>query len=257
MKNELVEIVQEAGKIIASYWGDTTSVQKEDLSPLTEADKASHAYLSETLPKLEAIPVVSEEAEPAYEVRKNYTRYWLVDPLDGTKGFLKGHDDFCVNVALIQDRTPIVGAIYAPILDALYYAAKGEGVTCVRSSLSREASQENGLCAIVSRLHHSPRTQRFLSLNAIDRIIEMSSALKFCKLATREADIYPRFEGSKEWDIAAGHLILTESGGVIIDLKTRCPPVYNNPSIRNNSFVAYRSGLEFENFTLLGDICAD
>ncbi|MDR0407003.1 MAG: 3'(2'),5'-bisphosphate nucleotidase CysQ [Holosporales bacterium] len=255
MKQALIDIIQEAGKIVASYWGNATHTQKDDLSPLTEADKASHVYLSKALSELTPFPIVSEEEEPEYDKRKTYTQYWLIDPLDGTKEFINGHRDFCVNIALIQNKAPIIGMIFAPLLNELYYAKKGEGFSYTGPEDFKTIPQAQSRRTVISRFHHSQATQHFLSINALTETITIGAALKFGYLAAGRADIYPRFEGSKEWDIAAGHLILEESGGAIIDLKTHYSPIYNKLSMKNNAFIACRKGIDFKSLTFPENIC--
>jgi 3'(2'), 5'-bisphosphate nucleotidase len=250
MKEELIAVIREAGRIVSSYWGKSDWTLKEDHSPVTAADRASHEYLLRALREAAPLPVVSEEGDPGYAVRRTYERYWLIDPLDGTKGFIHGERDFCINIALIEGEAPLIGVIYAPLLEALYYAQQGENVSYLGPAVSSILPPRDKWRTTLSRYHHSEQTQCFLERNALHETLVVNSALKFGYLATGCAEVYPRFEGSKEWDIAAGHLVLTASGGTILDMQTHRPPLYNKSSIKNNAFVACRKGLRIEDFML-------
>ncbi|MDR1266770.1 MAG: 3'(2'),5'-bisphosphate nucleotidase CysQ [Holosporales bacterium] len=256
MREALTEIAKKAGAIIVAHHGETHWTAKADLSPVTAADQASHAYLSRALQDFASWPVVSEEGDPGYEVRKQYDQYWLIDPLDGTKGFIRGERDFCISIALMKGKVPVLGLIYAPLLEEWYYAEKGGKVFSSGSDVSEELPPRAKWRATVSRYHCSEATQHFLECNALKETLVVGSALKFCYLAVGRAEIYPRFEGSKEWDIAAGHLILEESGGTLCDVRTGRPPSYNKPSVENPFFVACRKGLRIEDFLLPESVCA-
>lgn len=250
MKEKILKLAKEAGEVILAC-RDRTSVEvKQDGSPVTFADKASHDLLSKELKGILDIPVLSEEKIIDYDIRKKWEMFWLIDPLDGTKEFIHGYNDFCINIALIKNQKPILGAIYAPALEQFFYAEERKGFFC------ENVIKEPAICnrvATVSRFHNSDRTKEFMSLNGINETVEIGAALKFCHLASGKAQFYPRFEGSKEWDIAAGHLILKEAGGAFIDLETGEEPLYNKQNIRNNFFIAWIGDKKFNEFKLMGE----
>ena len=248
MRENLQDILRQSGSAIMNYFGSAEFTLKDDASPVTKADRASHALLTSSLKRLKNIPVLSEENILEYGVRKNWYEFWLIDPLDGTKEFINGDKDFCISVALINQNSPIVGAIYAPALDEFFYAERAKifSYEGPRRNVFHQNSYNTKVA--VSRFHHSEKTKKFLSDHKLNSLESIGSALKFCRLAMGEIDLYPRFEGSKEWDIAAGHLILKESGGSIIDLKTKTEPVYNKPLLENNFFISSRKGIAVERF---------
>lgn len=248
MKEQLKEILLQCGKKIIPFFGVEEFSLKEDSSPVTEADKVSHQFLMDQLKKIKDVPILSEECPVGYEHRKNWKEFWLVDPLDGTKEFINGDKEFCILVSLIRDKKPVLGTVYAPALHEFYYAEEGKGMSFDAPNSISDFEKEDEIISVKSRFHHSEATQKFLSENNLEKTKSTGSALKFCRLALGKADLYPRFEGSKEWDIAAGHLILKEAGGSIIDLSTGQEPTYNKPSIRNNFFVAGRKGIDLQKY---------
>ncbi|WP_157737711.1 3'(2'),5'-bisphosphate nucleotidase CysQ family protein [Legionella spiritensis] len=219
---------------------------KIDASPLTEADRVSHEHLTSCLPRIKNIPVLSEEHPIDFDMRKDWHEFWLIDPLDGTKEFINELDDFCINIALIQDREPVLGIVYAPVLNELYYAEKNKGFEYFGPVLQRTDRQD--IVVATSRFHHSQLTDDFMSLNGLTNTYAIGAAIKFGRMALGLIDIYPRFEGSKEWDTAAGQLIIKEASCRIIDLKTQEEPRYNKCDVRNNFFVAYNSLLDIKQF---------
>lgn len=249
MKSSLIQIIQEAGQKVLSFYGDTSFSHKKDNSPVTHADKASHGFLTEALPQLCDLPVLSEEDVIPYEERKNWGTFWMIDPLDGTKEFINGYDDFCINVALIQNQKPVLGVIYGPKLQELYYADLSSGFE-YRGSLHE--SPQNSPVVAISRFHHSDATKKFMELNNLSYSNTIGAGLKFGRMALGLIDIYPRFEGSKEWDTAAGQMILETSGGTMMDLITQTHLIYNKKSIQNNYFIALRSGISYSDFNYRG-----
>lgn len=246
MNQNITQIIKEAGERILPYFGTNQFSLKEDKSPLTIADKISHDFLILNLPKIKNVPVLSEEQQVNFDTRKNWDEYWLIDPLDGTKEFTHGYDDFCINIALIKNNVPILGLIYSPILNELYYAESGCGFEYEGPTKNRENTQE--MIVATSRFHHSSITDNFMLLNKLTNKYVIGAALKFGRMALGQIDVYPRFEGSKEWDTAAGQIILMESNCNIIDLTTNKTPTYNKKSIKNNFFLAYRSNIDINNF---------
>lgn len=245
MKDSLIDIVKVAGEKILKVSDDKYFRIKEDYSPFTAADKISHDYLKEALVTLYDIPVLSEEECAPFESRSQWKEFWLIDPLDGTKEFINGYDDYCINVALIQDNQPVIGIIYAPKLDEIYYAQKGCGFEYGGTPQQRS---EQGVTVAVSRFHHSDATKKFMQVNQLTHTSTIGAALKFGRMATGLIDIYPRFEGSKEWDTAAGQIILEESGGSMVGLKTRQKLIYNKESLQNDYFIAVRNELDHMKF---------
>ena len=251
---DVTRIALRAGDIIRQRYADQNphAARKQDGSPVTEADLAADHLICEDLRKLDpSIPILSEEGEiPGYSVRKNWRRFWLVDPLDGTKAFLNRTDEFTVNIALIQRCEPVLGVIYAPLLKVLYFAQVGKGTWkqvddgLTERLRSRFPDPSQGLRVVESRTHSSPALQTFLRSYKIRARVKTSSSLKFCLLAAGKADIYPRLSPTMEWDVAAGDCIYRNSateGQHPVMLR------YNKPSLRNDSFVI---GLEPGTFVI-------
>lgn len=234
-----------AGEEIMKVYSREFGVQyKEDSSPLTEADTASHRIIEEGLLALAPdIPIVSEEgAGVPYSARKEFRRFWLVDPLDGTKEFIKRNGEFTVNIALIEGAVPVLGVIYVPAKGTLYYGEKGRGafrqerggapVRLERTHLPPESPVR----AVVSRSHPSPEVEEFLKAYNVASSLEAGSSLKFCLVAEDRADIYPRFGPTWEWDTAAGHAI-AEAAGCTVTMPDGSPLTYNKESLKNPGFV--------------------
>jgi 3'(2'), 5'-bisphosphate nucleotidase len=252
--SKAIEISKQAGSLILQWYGDDSAriTQKSDASPLTKADLASHNYIESALADT-GIPLVSEENDCAFSVRKDWNLFWLVDPLDGTKDFLERNGEFTVSIALIRDGEPILGVVHAPAIGITYYAQKGTGAFCEKEGgVHKLPCFPYGelIIATVSRQHLSQITIDFLDKNGITRFAPKGSCLKFGIVASGRANIYPRFEGSMEWDIAAGHIIITESGCHIIDLVTGTDPQYNKRSFLNNPFIVYTPNIKYEKLSI-------
>ena len=238
------EVVLRAAAVVLQRYraGDTWVRAKADGSPVTGVDLAADEILRGGLAALDpAVPYLSEEGGiPPYEVRRRWSRYWLVDPLDGTKEFVDRTGEFTVNVALIEHGEPALGVVAAPAAGVLYYARAGAGAwkregngrpRHLRSSL---AGPSDPLRVVESRSHPSPALEAFLDpLNVVERV-KSGSSLKFCVVAEGGADVYPRLGPTMEWDVAAGDCVHRNSGhpephpGALR---------YNKPSLRNGSFV--------------------
>lgn len=237
-------IAQMAGdRILEIYNSELIETHsKDDQSPVTSADLASSELIIRELRESFDFPILCEEDDQApYEVRRSWSKFFLVDPLDGTKDFIAKNNEFTVNIALIENGIPVAGVIGAPALGKLWFAEKGHGSFAIENGVERKircSSQARGTMA-VSRFHDSIDTQRFGQRNNFSKTLKIGSALKFAYLAQGDVDVYPRYEGSKEWDIAAGHVILKEAGCSIVDLVTGLEPGYNKVNLRNNHFVAY------------------
>lgn len=248
--SDLKSIAREAGAAILDVYQESASVeveQKEDLSPLTIADKKSNAIICEGLEGLiEQYPIVSEENKAIpYEKRKEFDRFWLVDPLDGTKEFIKRNGEFTVNIALVEQNRPVLGVVYAPILDELYWAVKEEGAFLEKNGDRTKLSaasfhlKEHGLRVVCSRSHLNKDTQEFVDQLNEPNLVPKGSSLKFLILAKGEAHAYPRLGPTMEWDTGAAQIILEEAGGIVLNNDTRKPLDYNKENLLNPYFLAY------------------
>lgn len=249
-----LEAAAEAGKKILEVYKRTITVDmKSDGSPLTEADSASHIIISGIL-RREKYPVMSEEGkEIPYDERKLWKNYWLVDPLDGTKEFIKRNGEFTVNIAFMENNSPVLGIIFQPANGISIAGIENDGVYKFSGSERLVISEKNKLHpdnnvirknfrVIASRTHNSPETDTFINrLNESHKNIELlnaGSALKFCLLAEGFADIYPRFAPTMEWDTAAGHAILKSTGKNIYVYPAGKEMTYNKPKLINDWFIA-------------------
>lgn len=247
MLDQIRAIAMEAGKrIMTFYEGEVGITYKEDDSPLTLADKASHdCIVSGLKAAFPHIPIVSEEGEvPDYEDRKNYEQFWLVDPLDGTKEFIKKNGEFTVNIALVEQNKPCMGVVYIPAQKKMYYAAKDEGAWLsveggepVRLHAKTEFNPQS-MSVSVSRSHPSGALDVFLKKFTGIELKGLGSSLKFCYIAEKQVDFYPRFGPLMEWDTGAAHVVAEESGMVVLGLD-RKPLEYNKPVLKHNQgFIA-------------------
>jgi 3'(2'), 5'-bisphosphate nucleotidase len=244
LRSWVIDLARQAGLATMSYYGDAAGEVREkgDQSPLTLADEAAHRILVEGLGKLDpATPVVSEEGEIApFESRREWRRFWLVDPLDGTKEFIKRRAEFTVNVALIENSEPIFGVVLAPALELLYWAAKGEGAWreerggLAQRIYSTAPSPGTPLTVVESLSHPSPELEEYLRTIPVAQRVKAGSSLKFCWVAEGRADIYPRLGPTMEWDVAAGDCVYRQSGR---DAERPSPLTYNKPDLRNPNFV--------------------
>lgn len=240
----IAAVAREAGELILQVYSssDFDIELKDDNSPLTKADKASHDYIINELEELYPdIPVLSEEGkEIQYETRKNWAMFWCVDPLDGTKEFIKRNGEFTVNIALIFNSEPVAGVIHVPVTNVTYYSKSGEGsyktdgnAQPVKLSVS---DSNNGIVAVKSRSHSSDEEKEILSKYNVVDSISVGSSLKFCMVAEGKANLYYRHGPTWEWDTAAGHSIVLEAGGSFNeDMKLE----YNKVKLLNSSFMCY------------------
>ena len=229
-KNDLLlkvcNIAIKAGEEILKYYNKDIEVKrKDDSSPLTKADLASNEIIIKALQQLDrTVPILSEESLVEWNERKKWTKYWLVDPLDGTKEFIKQNGEFTVNIALIENNKPILGVIYTPVKSDLYFAQKNYGSYKINSSSIlinlQEATKifvanQSSITRIIgSRSHSNQSFDSWVNQNFPNKeIVQAGSSIKFCLIAEGVADIYPRFGPTSEWDIAAGHIIVKEAGG--------------------------------------------
>jgi len=244
----VAEITREAGAGILEVYesGDFEVLKKSDDSPLTRADTLSHNLIVSRLAKLTPeIPVISEEgAGIDYGQRRDWSRFYLVDPLDGTKSFINRNAEFTVNIALLENGIPVLGAIYAPVAGDFYFSCKGEGAYKVTGTDEPEkitvaSPKEPGdLIAVISKSHRTSEQDAFMESGLVSEFIPSGSSLKFCLVAEGRADIYPRFGPLWEWDTAAGHAILREAGGRVVDLSGSHEITYNKKDLLHKGLIA-------------------
>ena len=249
---KVCNIAIQAGEEILKYYNDDIEVtHKDDSSPLTKADLASNKIILNALHELDrTIPILSEESLVEWNQRKNWTTYWLVDPLDGTKEFIKKNGEFTVNIALIKNNSPIFGIIYAPAKSLLYYALKNYGAYKLITKSNIETTKDfikinsvkyksNLTKVIGSRSHSNKDFDNWINDNCNNfELIQIGSSLKFCYLAESKANIYPRLGPTSEWDIAAGHIILEEAGGSVKDFNKNILLYNTKESVINPNFIA-------------------
>jgi len=247
-----------AGKEILKVYDEDLIIEyKSDESPLTKADKNAHLIIVEGL-KSSGLPVLSEEGKAIpYEERSKWKLFWMVDPLDGTKEFIKKNGEFTVNIALIQGGTPILGVVYVPVTRILYYASESIGsykiqlddnfsadhlATLKENSISLNNSEYPQIYTIVaSRSHSTKETEDFVSQKEAEEgsinLISAGSSIKLCLVAERKAHIYPRLAPTMEWDTAAGHAVAAYSDCTVYDFATRHELKYNKQNMLNPWFV--------------------
>lgn len=216
--------------------------QKADHSPVTEADIAANQLIVNALSAITPeIPVVAEEDEVLSS--GGHSLFWLVDPLDGTRSFVRGEKEFTVNLGLIHEGLPILGVIYVPAQDILYYGATGQGAYrsmggAAAEKIAVRTPAADGLVVVRSQSHPSKATQDYLNTLKVKELISGSSSIKFCQVAEGSADIYPRFGRTMEWDTAAGHAILNAAGGRVETADGK-PFTYGKPGFENPAFIAF------------------
>lgn len=238
-------LARRAGAAILEVYQSDFAVQaKDDKSPLTEADLRSERIIVAGLRALTPdIPVISEEEAASGTNPAAAGRFWLVDPLDGTKEFVKRNGEFTINIGLIEDGKAVVGVLYAPVLDRLFAAHPGEATVQDRGAAPRRIAcrkpPAEGLVVLSSRSHRDPETfDRFMTHFKVAEYRHSGSALKFALVAAGEADLYPRFGRTMEWDTAAGHAILNASGGCLT-LTDGSPLLYGKPDFANPNVIAW------------------
>ncbi len=242
----VLELAKRAGEaILAVYRRDFQVEYKDDRSPLTKADLAAHQILLEGLSALSpSLPVLSEESAQLIPKvrRRGWTRYWLVDPLDGTREFVKRNDEFTVNIALVDDGVAVFGIVYAPALDELAWAADGHGAfldTASGREPLRTRRSPTPPVLTISRSHSDAATQAVLAAVGEHEALSVGSALKFIRLAQGAADLYPRLGPTSEWDTAAGQCLLEVAGGALLAPDGR-PFRYNQrDTLLNGRFLAF------------------
>ena len=255
--NTAITAAIEAGKEILKIYhsGDFNIETKVDNSPLTKADKASHNIITSIL-KITDIPVLSEEGRAiSYEERKDWKQLWIVDPIDGTKEFIKRNGEFTVNIALIENQKTQIGVIFVPVTGELYFSSKEMGAFKVMVDLENYdveslisngdklplQREDNTFTIVASRSHMSPETETYVQemcdLHGEVNLISKGSSLKLCMVAEGQADCYPRFAPTMEWDTAAGQAICEHAGFQVIDWDTKENMLYNREELLNTWFL--------------------
>ncbi|MFA4925934.1 MAG: 3'(2'),5'-bisphosphate nucleotidase CysQ [Candidatus Aminicenantales bacterium] len=264
----LLDLIRRAGEEILKIYfqeqADWKISLKEDRTPITEADRLANDIINEGLKKLfPDIPIISEEnREVSYDIRRKYEYCWLLDPLDGTKEFLKQNGEFTVNLALIHQMKPVAGFISVPVKSLFYFAVRGEGAYKIEIGEKRQGGQSErqikqvkqdnklqlraaqfsmddaGLTVLASRSHFDGETRKFIESLNQPRLESRGSSLKFMMLAEGLGHLYPRLGRTMEWDTAAGQAILEEAGGQVVEFFTRHPLHYNKESLVNPPFLA-------------------
>lgn len=241
----VIKIAEDAGQaILAIYEKDFSIEEKSDQSPLTAADMASHHLIVDRLAAISPLPVLSEEStEIDWALRQSWNSYWLIDPLDGTKEFIKRNGEFTVNIALIEDGRAVLGVVYAPVLKRMYFASKGMGAfrqddaAQPYSIRALAARPENAWRVVGSRSHHSDKMAAFLAHLKDATLVSMGSSLKLCLVADGSADLYPRLIPTSEWDTAAAQCVVEEAGGEVLT-EQLVPLDYNSKeSLLNPDFI--------------------
>lgn len=244
----IIQICRDAGAAIMEIYQreDLGIESKSDESPLTLADKAANEIICAGLENLAVqYPIISEEnKEIPFETRKDYDNVWMVDPLDGTKEFIKRNGEFTVNIALIHENRSIAGFVYAPDLNEMYYAIEGQGAfeivdgKSIRLKSNVIGLDDEGLKVVGSRSHLNEATQTYLDELNKPVMVPKGSSLKFLILAKGGADLYPRLAPTMEWDTAAAEIILNEAGGSVTQAENNLPMVYNKENLLNPYFIA-------------------
>lgn len=255
LASRLVRCAHLAGRVIMSHYGRAEVELKDDRSPVTAADREADAIIVESLKRIApGVPIVSEESSPAQDIEPD-ARFFLVDPLDGTKEFIHQREEFTVNIALIEDRVPCFGLVYAPAASKLYLTLARDRAGLARLDaagpapdfaalefmpLATRAPPAEGMTAAVSRSHLDAETQKYLTGNDIAHTRASGSSMKFCCLAEGQADVYPRFGRTMEWDIAAGHAVLAAAGGTVLNIDGT-PFLYgkSEKNFANPGFIAW------------------
>lgn len=248
MLDELIRLAIAAGEAIEEVYSssDFDLQTKEDNSPLTKADKLSHSIICKGLAQLGPWPILSEEGDaPSWAERQQWTRYWLVDPLDGTKEFIKRNGEFTVNIALIEEGRPSLGVVYAPVKKLMYFGGREMGAytqherAAEPTPISVATLPNSRAWKIVgSRSHQSDGLDDFLKQFANYEMVSMGSSLKICMVADGSADLYPRLGLTSEWDTAAAQAVVEGAGGTVLNWETKAPLAYNTKeSLLNPYFI--------------------
>lgn len=250
---ELIQIAHDAGRAVMEIYARGVEARlKDDRTPVTEADLASERVILEGLRRVDPdTPVISEEATAAGVEAVGGRRFFLVDPLDGTKEFLSRNGEFTINIALVEDGEPRLGVVYAPALGRMFWGERGGGASHAdiatdavltlddAHAISARRCPDADVTVVASRSHRDADTERWLGSQKVGQLVSAGSSLKFCLLASGEADLYPRFGRTMEWDTAAGHAVLAAAGGRV-DTTEGAPLTYGKKErgFDNPGFIA-------------------
>lgn len=240
---EVTTLAEQAGQLICDIYQENPQVyEKEDGSPVTQADHQSHFFLKEHLEKLTPhIPVISEEDESSWAIKSPL--YWLVDPLDGTKGFIAKSGEFCISIALMKEDRPILGIIHNPLTQETFYGYENKAIRQYRgekTALHTRPVPPQGMILLLGGYgkKHKAQEDCFRKAYPITTVERIRSALKFTHIASGKADLYLRFEPCKEWDTAAGHALVEAAGGIMVNLDGS-PFLYGKPDLLNAEFAVF------------------
>lgn len=244
----MIDAARDAGiEILEVYNSDDFNIERKgDDSPLTQADRLAHEVIVDKLNEHTEFPILSEEGKKIpYGERKNWEYFWMVDPLDGTKEFIKQNGEFTVNIALIHHNEPILGVVYAPVLDKLYFGGKGIGAFMGENmdpqhKLELIENETDMVTIVASRSHLNDETANYIDKFDNAQTVSMGSSLKFMLIADSEADIYPRFAPTMEWDTAAAHAVLKGLDLEVINMEDDQPLRYNKENLLNPHFLVKR-----------------
>lgn len=245
MIQEIIQISKKAGKEIMRIYNTDFGVEfKEDNSPLTEADTAAHNIIKKELEKYN-LPILSEEGKQlSYETRKDWNKFWLVDPIDGTKDFVKRTGDFTVNIALIENQTPVLGVVYVPAKDVTYYADETGAYKQEQNSKPQKIQAreipEKEIIVVASRNHLNEETKHFIEEKRKTHDVHLTSvgsSIKLCLVAEGKADIYPRLGPTSEWDTAAANAVVLKAGAHVYQYNTAKELQYNKEDLLNPFFI--------------------
>ena len=246
----VIEIARQAGAVVMEVYGTDFAVRgKEDASPVTQADERAEALIVPALAALlPGVPIVAEEAVARGDVPAVGARFWLVDPLDGTKEFISRNGEFTVNIALVEAGVPVLGVVFAPAIGRLFAGAAGLGARVEdargRRAIVCRATPPEGLTVVASRSHgDAAALDAFLAGRKVASLASAGSSLKLCLVAAGEADLYPRLGRTMEWDIAAGHAVVLAAGGRVCRLDGT-PLAYGKPGFDNPHFYAAGRALD-------------
>ncbi len=243
MLDTIIQITKEAGdRIMQVYRSDDFQIQtKEDGTPVTRADLIAHDYITRSLEQELGHPVISEEAPvPSYKEREHWDHFFLVDPVDGTQDFIAKNDEFTVNIALISNGVPVLGVVLTPATGEIFFAEKGKGAWMrqAKNDLPLPTEKPEGWVLARSWHHDNSMIESFARENNITQSIKMSSAIRLARLSQGRVNLCVISNKSKEWDIAAGHILVKEAGGRIVEMKSGQEPAYNKPDVQNTFCLA-------------------
>ncbi|NDF11464.1 MAG: 3'(2'),5'-bisphosphate nucleotidase [Proteobacteria bacterium] len=245
LSSALVDIAKQAGDAILKHYEGVVSIEiKADNSPVTDADIAAHTIITNALKKLTPdIPIISEENDAFLHFSELPNRFWLVDPLDGTKSFIKKTGEFTVNIGLIEEKKPVMGVVYVPVKGDMYYTGD-DGAAYQKMynhpkprKIQVRSPAKDGVVVVASHSHRTPETDAYIKTLKVKELISAASSLKFCVIAAGGADVYPRMGPTMEWDTAAAHAILEAAGGSVCTLEG-APFTYGKPDFKNGYFIA-------------------